>query len=285
MVSEYVEEVDKPQLRVKDPQYAFALLLAQFYPHGHGPVGVSELAYVARDVTLGDDVSVRPFAYISPGAHIGARTVIYPGVYVGPKVTIGEDCVLYPNVTLMRDTVLGERCVIHAGTVVGGDGFGYLQREGRNVKIPQTGGVVIEDDVEIGACAAIDRGTTGNTVIGRGTKIDNLVQVAHNVVIGEHSVITAQVGVAGSARLGDHVMIGGQSAVSDHINVAPGTMLSGRAGVISDIEKGGIYSGIPVLPHRDWLKSSALFARLPEMQKRIAELERKIEELTKEQSS
>jgi UDP-3-O-[3-hydroxymyristoyl] glucosamine N-acyltransferase len=285
LVEEFIADAPVNQLRVDDPPYAFALLLGQFYPRTHGPMGVSELAYVARDVHLGDDVSVRPFAYLAPGVRLGHRTVVYSGVYVGREVVVGEDCVLYPNVVLMPGTRLGDRCIIHAGSVVGADGFGYLQREGRNVKIPQAGGVLVGDDVEIGAGVTIDRATTGNTVIGEGTKIDNLVQVAHNVTIGAHSVLTSQVGIAGSSKLGDHVMIGGQGALSDHVEVTSNVMLAGRAGVIQDIDKPGVYSGLPAIPHRDWLRASALFARLPEMQRRIAELEKKLDELTREQQS
>jgi UDP-3-O-[3-hydroxymyristoyl] glucosamine N-acyltransferase len=285
LVEEFVEDASVNQLRVDDPQYAFALLLGQFYPRTHGPLGVSELAYVARDVHLGEDVSVRPFAYLSPGARLGHRTVVYSGVYVGREVEVGEDCVLYPNVVLMPGTRLGDRCIIHAGSVVGADGFGYLQREGRNVKVPQVGGVDIGDDVEIGACTTIDRATTGNTVIGEGTKIDNLVQVAHNVTIGPHSVIVAQVGIAGSSKLGDHVMLGGQAGMADHVEIASGVMLGGRTGVMQNIDKPGVYSGLPAMPHRDWLRTLSMFAKLPEMHRRIAELEEKLDELTKEQSS
>jgi UDP-3-O-[3-hydroxymyristoyl] glucosamine N-acyltransferase len=285
LVDEFVDVPDRNQLKVADSHYAFTLLLGQFYPRTHGPVGVSELAYVASDVSIGDDVTVRPFSYVAPGAKIGHRTVVYPGVYVGRGVTVGEDCVLYPNVSLMPGTRVGDRCIIHSGSVLGSDGFGYLQREGRNVKVPQVGNVVVGNDVEIGACVTIDRATTGSTVIGEGTKIDNLVQVAHNVTIGAHSVLVSQSGVAGSSKVGDHVMVGGRSAVSDHLEVAPGTILAGGAGVIHNIEKPGIYSGLPSMPHRDWLRSSAMFAKLPEMQKRIAALEKKIEELTGGQDS
>jgi len=278
LVKEHYPEIAAAQLRVDDPQLAFAVLLGMFHKRPAEPAGVSPLSYVAGDVSLGEGVTVSPFACVMGGASVGHGSVVGAGVYVGHGVKVGEDCVLHPNVVLMDGTAVGDRVIIHAGTVVGSDGFGYLQRGGKNVKVPQVGGVVIEDDVEIGACVAIDRATTGNTVIGRGTKIDNLVQVAHNVTIGEHSVVVAQVGIAGSSRIGRGCMIGGQAALSDHTTLDDGTMLAARAGAMGHLSKGA-YGGTPAFPHREWLKSSSLFMKLPELQKRIAALEAKLRDI------
>lgn len=278
MVKEHYPGIDRAQLRVEDPQLAFALLLGMFHKRPAEPAGVSSLAYVSEDVSLGEEVTVSPFACVMRGASVGNGSVVGAGVFVGHGVMVGEDCVLHPNVVLMDGTTAGDRVIIHAGTVVGSDGFGYLQRGGGNVKVPQVGGVVIEDDVEIGACVAIDRATTGNTIIGRGTKIDNLVQVAHNVSIGEHSVVVAQVGIAGSSRIGRGCMLGGQAAVSDHATLDDGTTLAARAGAMGHLAKGA-YGGTPAFPHREWLKASSLYMRLPELQKRIAALEAKMRDI------
>lgn len=278
MVKEHYPEISGAQLRIDDPQLAFAVLLGMFHKRPAEPPGVSPLAHVAEGVSLGEGATVFPFACIMAGASVGRGSVVGAGVYVGHGVKVGEDCVFHPGVVLMDGTAVGDRVVIHAGTVVGSDGFGYLQRGGKNVKVPQVGGVVIEDDVEIGACAAIDRATTGNTVVGRGTKIDNLVQVAHNVSIGENSVVVSQVGIAGSSRIGRGCIIGGQAALSDHTTLDDGTMLAARAGAMGHLSKGA-YGGTPAFPHREWLKSSSLFMKLPELQKRIAALEAKMRDI------
>jgi UDP-3-O-[3-hydroxymyristoyl] glucosamine N-acyltransferase len=277
MVSEFMSGMDMVQLRVSDPQYAFALLLDHFNPAPHWPLGVDALAYVADDVQLDPDVSVQAFAHISSGASVGTRTVIRQGVFVGPEAVIGKECVIHPNVTILDRVRLGNRVTVHSGTVIGADGFGYMQRGGKHFKVPQVGDVVIGDDVEIGACVTIDRATTGSTVIGKGTKIDNLVQVAHNVKVGKNCILVAQMGIAGSTVIGDSVMIGGQSAIAEHSVLEDGTMIAARGGVMGHLKK-GVYSGIPAIPHRQWLKASALFARLPEMHKRISELEKRLNE-------
>jgi UDP-3-O-[3-hydroxymyristoyl] glucosamine N-acyltransferase len=278
MVADFLDGIKTSQLKVKDPQYAFAMLLGRLHKRPGWPRGTDPRAFVADDADVAADASVQAFSYVSSGVTIGKRTVICPGVFLGQGASIGEDCMLYPNVVIMDSVTVGNRVVIHAGSVVGSDGFGYLQREGKNIKVPQMGGVSIHDDVEIGACVTIDRATTGNTVIGSGTKIDNLVQIAHNVKIGENSIVVAQVGIAGSSVVGNNVMIGGQAAVSDHVNIEDGTVIGGRSGVMGSLEK-GVYFGTPPIPHRQWLKASALFARLPEIYKKLASLEEKIKDI------
>jgi len=267
----------KAQIKVEDPLYAFALLLGRFHPEDHGPSGISSEAHVAEGVSFGKDVTVHPLACISEGTSIGDGTVVYPGVFIGRGVAIGKNCIIYPNVVIREWTRIGDRVILHPGVVLGADGFGYVLHGGRHFKIPQAGRVVIEDDVEIGANSTVDRATTGETVIGKGTKIDNLVQIAHNVKVGENSVIVAQVGVGGSTEIGSYVMIGGQVAISDHASVEDGTALAARTGVMGHLKK-GVYAGAPAMPHRDFFRSCSIFAKLPELQKRVQELERKLSE-------
>jgi len=275
IVKEFIPAMDKSQIVTKNPQYAFAQLLGQFFPKPLLSVGVSSLAFVSPAAIVGKDVSVHPFAYVSDNVIIGRDTIIYPGVFIGEGTVIGDACTIYANVTIREKITVGNRVIIHSGSVIGSDGFGYVWEEGRHYKIPQVGGVIIGDDVEIGANVTIDRATTGNTLIGKGTKIDNLVQIAHNVTIGEHSIIVAQVGIAGSSEIGNFVVLGGQVGVADHARILDGAMVGAQSGVMGNLPK-GVYLGSPAIPHRDFLKSSALFARLPELNKRIKELEEKI---------
>ncbi len=283
IVRDFVPDIDKPQIAVKNPQYAFAKLLEYFYVLPVEPTGISSLAFVSRTAVISEDVSIHPFAYVSDGTKIGAGTVIWPGVFVGNDTVIGSRCVLYPNVTVRERVTIGDGVIIHSGSVIGSDGFRYVFEAGRHYKIPQVGGVVIGDDVEIGANVAIDRAMTGNTLIGKGTKIDNLVQIAHNVTVGDNTIIVAQAGVAGSSRIGAYVTLAGQVGIADHVKIEDGTMIAAQSGVISDLSK-GVYSGYPAIPHREWLKSSAVFNKLPELSRKIRELEAKIENLERRQS-
>lgn len=275
IVRDFIPDLDKPQIVVKNPLYAFAQLLEYFYIKPVHPAGISTMAFVSQQAKIGKDVSIHPFAYISDGVVIGENTIIYPGVFIGNDTVIGDRCILYPNVTMREKVKVGNRVIIHSGSVIGSDGFGYVVEGGRHHKIPQVGGVVIGDDVEVGANVTIDRATTGNTIIGSGTKIDNLVQIGHNVSIGENSIIVAQVGIAGSTEIGNFVVLGGQVGIADHAKIDDGCMIGAQSGVMGHLTK-GIYSGYTAIPHRDWLKSTALFAKLPELNKRIRELEEKI---------
>lgn len=275
IVKDTVPEIKKPQLKVKNPQYAFAKLLAHFYLKPYAPGGISEQAYISKSAKVSGNATVYPMAFISDNASVGENTVIFPGVFIGENTSIGDECIIYPNVTIRENIKISSRVIIHAGSVIGSDGFGYVFENGVHNKIPQVGSVTIGDDVEIGANVTIDRATTGATVIKKGTKIDNLSQIAHNVIIGENVIVIAQVGIAGSSKVGNYVMLGGQVGVADHANIADGCMIGAQSGVMGDVPK-GIYSGSPAFPHREWLKSSALFARLPELNKKIKELEEKI---------
>jgi len=283
IVRDFIPDLGKPQLLAKNPLYAFARLLERFYIQPHKPTGISDAAFVSQKAGIGNNVSIHSFAFISDNAVVGDNTVIYPGVFVGEDTAIGEQCILYPNVTIREKAQIGNRVIIHAGSVIGADGFGYVMEGGRHHKIPQVGGVIIGDDVEIGANVTIDRATTGNTFIGKGTKIDNLVQVGHNVQIGENSILVAQVAIGGSTKIGNLVIIGGQVGIADHAEVDDGSMIGAQSGIMGHLEN-GVYSGSPAIPHRNWLKSSALFARLPELNKKIRELEEKIKDLERRQS-
>ncbi|MBU4320049.1 MAG: UDP-3-O-(3-hydroxymyristoyl)glucosamine N-acyltransferase [Thermodesulfovibrionales bacterium] len=280
IVKDTIPEIKKPQLKVSNPQYAFARLLEHFYVKPFIASGISDKAYVSDKAKIGENVSVYPMSFVSDGASIGNKTIIYPGVFIGENSSVGDECIIYPNVTIRENVKIGSRVIIHSGAVIGSDGFGYVMEKGIHYKIPQVGGVIIGDDVEIGANVTIDRATTGNTIIGSGTKIDNLVQIAHNVKIGENSVIAAQTGVAGSTEIGNYVVFGGQVGVADHTKIDDGVMVGAQSGAMGHVKR-GIYSGSPMIPHRDWLKSIALFAKLPELNKRINKRIKELEDMIK----
>lgn len=281
IASREYEEIKKPLVKVSDPYLAFIRLLEHFYVKSHEPTGVSEKAFVSKTAILGSGISVHPFAHVSDGASIGDGVMIFPGVYIGEGSSIGEGSVLHPNVVVEHGVKVGKRVTIHANSVIGADGYGYHKHKGRHLKVPQVGGVIIGDDVEIGAGAAIDRATTGNTVIGAGSKIDNLVQVGHNVTVGEGSLIISQVGIGGSTRIGKKVVLGGQVGVADHVSIADGTVVAASSGVISDLEK-GVYLGWFVMPRRQALRCAAIYRNLPEMNKKIEELTKALVKLKKE---
>jgi len=265
------------QLIVEDPYYAFSRILTLLIEKPYRPSGISDRASLGQGIRLGRDLSIHPFVTIGDHAVIGERVSLYPGVYIGEESEIGDDTVIYPNVSIRERVTIGRRVVIHSGTVIGSDGFGFATHKGRHHKIPQIGTVRIEDDVEIGSNVSVDRAATGTTVIKRGTKIDNLVQIAHNVVIGEDSLIVSQVGISGSVSIGHHVTLAGQTGVAGHLTIGDNVIAGGRTGVTKDIASNQIVSGFPALPHRQWLEAQAIFAHLPEIRKRIKELESKIE--------
>jgi UDP-3-O-[3-hydroxymyristoyl] glucosamine N-acyltransferase len=262
IVGEGVTFEKVPLLRVKDPQYAFqqaVLLLHGPRRHPHG--------------------GIHPAAYVDPTAEVDESTVLYPGAYVGPGAKIGRDCVLHPNVVVYDRCVIGDRVVIHAGTVIGADGFGYAPHEGVHHKIPQIGIVKIEDDVEIGANTTIDRAALGVTLIGKGTKIDNLVMIAHNVQTGPHCLVVAQAGIAGSTTLGHHVVLGGQVGVAGHLEIGDGAMAGAQCGITNSVEPGQIVLGSPHVPLKDARRMFILWRELPDMVKRIKKLEAQLEKL------
>jgi len=280
IVKELMPGIKASQLITSNPYFAFAKAIECFYPGLSFQPGISEKAVISGRVQFGKDVSVYPFAYLSDDVSIGDGTVILPGVFIGEKTKLGKQCIIHSNVVIREGVTIGDRVIIHSGTVIGSDGYGYTFEKGEHYKIPQVGGIIIEDDVEIGSNVSIDRATIGDTVIGKGTKIDNLVQIAHNVKIGEKSLIMALVAIGGSSEIGSYVTIGGQSALADHTVVDSGTMIAGQSGLFGHVPK-GIYSGTPAIPHKNFLRSQVIFAKLPEIYKKIKELENKINRLEK----
>jgi UDP-3-O-[3-hydroxymyristoyl] glucosamine N-acyltransferase len=279
LVHRHFAELAIPQLVVANPLLAFAQVAQTFFVRPAAPRGVAADVSRGTDVVIGEDPSIWPFVTLGDRVAIGARVTLYPGVYIGADSAVGDDSVLYPNVVVREGCSIGARVIIHSGTVVGADGFGYVQHEGRHHKIPQLGGVTIEDDVELGANVTIDRATLGRTIIKRGTKIDNLVQIAHNVTIGEHAIIVAQVGVAGSTTIGHHVMIGGQAGLADHVTIGNQSMIAARAGVNRNVEPNQIVSGAPIMPHEVWMKAQAVIPRLPELRQLVRDLAHRVERL------
>jgi UDP-3-O-[3-hydroxymyristoyl] glucosamine N-acyltransferase len=268
-----------PLLRVKNPRLAFARVLGLFYVEPYRPTGVSDKAVIGRTATIGADCSIHPGVVIADGARIGDRVTVYPGVYIGEGSTVDDDTVVHANVSIGRTIFVGKRVIIHAGTVLGSDGFGFVTEGGKHHKIPQVGGVIIEDDVELGANCTVDRATLGNTVIKKGTKLDNQVHVAHNVTIGEHCLLAGQVGIAGSSTLGSYVVLGGQAGVADHIAVGDKVMAGGGSAITRDVEPGQVIAGYNAMPLRDWLKVQAVLPKLPELKKTVNRLEKQLDEL------
>jgi UDP-3-O-[3-hydroxymyristoyl] glucosamine N-acyltransferase len=274
-------EIANPHIVVANPTLAFAQIAKAFFRPVAPPRGMAEAVVRGIDTQVGPDVSIWAGVTLGDRVTIGARVTLYPGVFIGNDTAIGDDTLLYPNVVVREGCTIGARVIIHSGTVIGSDGFGYVQDQGQHYKIPQLGGVTIEDDVELGANVTVDRATIlgQKTVIKQGTKVDNLVQIAHNVTIGAHSILVAQVGIAGSTRVGHHVMIGGQAGLADHIVIGDQVMIAARAGVNRSLEPNQIVSGAPVMPHEVWVKAQAVIPRLPELRQAVRSLEERMKQL------
>jgi UDP-3-O-[3-hydroxymyristoyl] glucosamine N-acyltransferase len=265
-------------IAVKNLRLAFIRAADALHPPRQVEPGIHPTALVATDARLGPGVSVGPHAVIESGANVGANTRLGAGVFVGEGVTLGECCMLYPRVTLYPGVRVGDRVILHAGVVLGGDGFGYLFAEGRHHKFPQLGWLVVENDVEIGCNTTVDRGSLGTTRIGEGTKIDNLVQVAHNVRIGRHSVIAAQTGISGSTEIGDYVVMGGQVGIGDHARIEDRAIIGGGTGILpgKTVREGSVMWGTPARPLREFKKMYANLSRLPELAQKVKELSAKL---------
>jgi len=267
-------------LETANPYLAFAKILQILCPAPKFDVGISPKAHVDATAELASDVTVLPNAYIGARAHIDHRTVIYSGVFIGADVRLGADCMLYPNVVIREGCRIGDRVILHAGVVIGSDGFGYAVEGSARIKIPQTGIVEIGDDVEIGANSTVDRATLGKTIIGRGTKIDNLVQVAHNVSVGEDSVFAAQVGIAGSTRIGKNVVLAGQVGIGNHLEIGDGATIGPKSGVARSVAPRAVLSGwVEASPHKQWLKAMMLLPDLPRLWRTVKNLEKKMAQL------
>jgi len=268
-------------LRARDPYLAFARAVSLFAPVSRPAPGVHALAAIAAEASLGADVSVGPFVAIGEGARIGERTVIYPNVTIGAGATVGSDCTIHSNAAIRERCTVGDRVILQNGVVIGGDGYGFVRRgDGTHEKIPQVAVVVIEDDVELGANTTVDRPAVGETRIKAGTKIDNLVQIGHGVTVGRNVLMAAQVGIAGSTDVEDDVVFGGQVGVGGHLTIGRGAIAVGQSGVTNSLDPGAFVAGYPAIDSRDWRKASVLFRRLPEMKRRIEQLEARVAELT-----
>jgi UDP-3-O-[3-hydroxymyristoyl] glucosamine N-acyltransferase len=267
---------DKPVIQVDHPRLVFARVMEIFHPVQHPPAGISEMASVAPDLVCGDSVFVAPFVAIGREVTMGDRTVLHSGAVIGDGVTLGDDVVIHPNVSVLDGCRIGSRVTIHAGTVIGSDGFGFVPDGREYRKIPQTGIVQIDDDVEIGAGCTIDRATFGKTWIQRGVKMDNLIQVAHNVTVGKNSILVAQVGIAGSTAIGEHVVLAGQAGISGHLTIGDDATVGPRAGVAREVPKGAVVSGVPAFDHRLWLRVQRMVPKLPEMGRRLSALEKRL---------
>lgn len=279
LVSEPCNSPSKVLIRVANPRAALAQLLPLFFPPDEAPQGIHPSAAIANTASIHPTAHVGPHCVIGAGVRLGARSSLMGGNSLGANCDLGEEVCLYPNVILYKGTRVGNRVTIHAGTVIGSDGFGYVFDKGRHRKMLQVGTVIIHDDVEIGANCAIDRGTFGPTVVGQGTKIDNLVHVAHNVSIGRHCLIMGQVGFAGSTRLGDYAVVASQSGIADHLKIGSQAVIGAKSGVMRDVEDGGRVLGIPAAPERQAKRQIIAQQQLPELLKRMRELEKKLREL------
>lgn len=281
MVSQPHAGLTKPIIQVSNPFHAFIQLLSHFYPPKAPEIGIHPTAVIASDVVLGENVSIGPYVIINSQSHIGDHAVIKGHVHIGHDVTIGAHSVIHPHVTIYDHCRLGNHVTIHASTVIGSDGFGYTLADGQHMKIPHVGYVVIADHVEIGANTVVDRATIGATVIGEGTKIDNLVQIAHSVKLGKHNILCAFTGIAGSITSGDHVIFAANVGVSDHVRIDDGVILGARAGVPpkKHLRQGNIYLGNPARPRDKAIEQELATTRIPIMRKNMKQLNDKVNQL------
>ncbi len=271
-------ETKAAQIIAEDPYYAFMQVVVLLHGHReHKKVGISDNAYISESAKVAGGCDIHNFVTISDNASIGKNCVIYPGVFIGPNASVGEDCIIYPNAVIYDGCRVGDRVIIQSGAAIGQDGFGFATHGGKHHKIPQIGAVVIEDDVEIGACTVIERGTLDDTVIGRGCKIGDTVAIGHGTKVGAHCLMVPQVGIAGSAVLGDYCVLGGQAGVVGHIKIGNMVKIAAQAGVINDIPDGATVLGAPAIDANKARRAYALIETLPEMRKAIRRLSKKIE--------
>lgn len=279
-------EIPKPQLVVKNPRLAMARLMAVYDRTRPFPPGIHPTAVVDPTAVIDPTAAVGPMVYVGALSHVGAECVLHPGVVIGREVRVGAGSVLYPRAVVYDDSVIGERVILHAGTVVGSDGYGFTPDEaGHHLKIPQLGNVVIGDDVETGANVAIDRGTFGSTVIGRGTKLDNLVHIGHNDRIGEDCLIVSQTGISGSVTVGDRVTLAGQVGVAGHLAIGSDTVVLARTGVTKDIPAKSMVSGFPARPHKEEMRRQAAVASIDRLRADMADLKRRLAALEQEDTT
>ena len=274
IVGRNVDVENRILVKVDDPYLAFALVLERYFTKKLEIKGVNSSVFIPDSAVIGENVTIERGTIIGENALIGDDSYIYGNVFIGDNVKLGNRCIIYPGVVIREDVVLGNNVILQPGVVIGGDGFGFVPQPGEHKKIPQVGKVIIGDNVEIGANSTVDRGAIGDTIIGVGTKIDNLVQIGHNVQIGKGCLIVSQAGVAGSAKIGDFVMIGGQVGIAGHIEIGDFVQIAAKTGVANSVKTGKIVAGIPAMEHKKWLKVVGLTAKLPDILKRVRRLER-----------
>ncbi|MDD2512355.1 MAG: UDP-3-O-(3-hydroxymyristoyl)glucosamine N-acyltransferase [Proteiniphilum sp.] len=279
---------DKPiratLIKVPNAYAALASLMEMANQKQPQKSGIGEISFIAPSALMGENIYVGMFAFIGEQSRIGDGCKIYPQVYVGNNVQIGKNCILYPGVKIYHDCVIGDNCIIHAGAVIGADGFGFSKQEEIYHKIPQIGNVILEDDVEVGANTTIDRAVMGSTIIRRGVKLDNLIQIAHNCEVGENSVMAAQVGIAGSTKIGESCVLGGQVGIGGHITIGRKSQIGAQSGIISNTKEGSEVIGSPAFPVKSFFKSSVILPKLPDMYRRLNAMEKELAELKKKLS-
>jgi UDP-3-O-[3-hydroxymyristoyl] glucosamine N-acyltransferase len=270
-------ETATPLLVAKDPYYAFMQIVVALHGHrSHKKTGISKRAWIADGAKVGKDCDIHDFATVSEGAVIGDRCVLYPGVFIGPDATVGDDCIFYPNACVYDNSSIGNRVIVHSGAAIGEDGFGFATHGGEHHKIPQIGIAILEDDVEIGACCCIERGTLSDTLIGKGSKLGDMVAIGHGTVVGPHCLLVPQVGIAGSTTLGHHVTLGGQVGVVGHITIGNNVTVGAQAGVINSIPDGQTVVGAPAIDINKARRAYSLIQYLPEMRQSIRRLEKEL---------
>ena len=278
-------ELDINQIVSPKPMLAFARLLDHFHPQLKPKPGIHSSVVLGENVVIGKKVTLSPLVYIGDNVRIGDNVVVHPGVVIENNCVLGDHTILHSNVTLYSDSIIGSHVTLHAGVVVGADGFGYtLDENERYIKINQIGNVVIEDNVEVGSNSCIDRAAMGTTLIKGGTKIDNLVQVAHNCTIGEHCILVAQVGIGGSSKLGHHVVLAGQVGVSDHVTLGDQVSLAAKSGALQDLDGESAYGGFPAVPLNHWKRTVATLPKLPDLARKVRDLESRLHDIDKQNS-
>ncbi len=269
----------KNLVKVDNPKLSFIKVLNLFYPASKPEPGISSSAYIGKKFNCGKDVFIAPFVVIGDNVSLGNRVLVHPNVVIGDNVSMGDDVLIYPNVTILERCIIGNRVTIHAGTVIGSDGFGFSPEGRKYYKIPHTGIVQIDDDVEIGAGNTIDRATFGKTRICRGVKTDNLVQIAHNVTVGENTILVAQVGISGSVTIGKNAILAGQAGIAGHLNVGDNAIVGPKAGVAKSVPEGQVVSGVVAMPHKLWLRVQNVLPKLPEFIKKVSKIEKRLNKI------
>ena len=282
-IAEAQKDFPLPAVFVEDTRAAFAILLMAFTPPIVHEKGVSPEAHIGKDAKIGENVTIMPLAFVDDYAAIGDGVTLYPHTYIGQYAEIGRDSIIYSSATIREHCKVGERVIVHSSAVIGADGFGFTTKDGVHTKVPQVGNVVLEDDVEIGAHAGIDRATIGSTVIGKGTKIDNLVHIGHNCQIGPGNLIVAQTGISGSTTSGPNVTFGGQTGTVGHITIGGNSVFAARSGIIGNTPEGVFYAGFPARPHQEWLRMQAHLQKITDMAKKVKQLEKKLAALEKKE--